>query len=489
MPSRSLLHRGLPLLALLLAVACGPRPDEAPVVRTIGTRSAALAAYCTATIQGSGALDVEEDYLPHVVACENGAADDEALRAQAVAARSYLYYKLDRGDPVADGQSDQVYTCGNAPTQRHYDAVATTAGEVLRYRDTQIAAFYVAGAVPSADDCVALPGDNDYSGTEHYVTYNWGNAAEGLEQTSLGWVNAANYQNRGCQSQNGANCLSQQGWGYEDILRFYYGMDIEHVVAEGDCVVPTGLAHGCGLVVSEEETVYDESGGCFIRGCASGPAWAEHDVGAGGGALVTGGYESPERDCFGRWQLSFASAGEYVVDVHVPDLAPLVSEATYVVRHAAQDTTVVVPQASVGGWVTLGTFAFDVGSFQYVELSDLAPEDGTVQDGPWVVFDAVRVRRAGTPPSDAGVLDAGDPGEDAADDAGRDAGVPDEEDAGVDDDDASVDLGDLPPSVVYECACVAARQRTAGGGMLALLAGGALVVRRRRAGPRSSTGW
>lgn len=480
LPHRSPLSRGrLAVLApLLFAAACGPRPDAAPQVRTIGTRSAALAAYCTATIQGSGAVDVEEDYLPRVVACENGAADDEALRAQAVAARSYLYYKLDRGDPIADGQSDQVYTCGNPPNQRHYDAVATTAGEVLRYRDTPVAAFYVAGAVPSSDDCVALPGDNDYSSTEHYVTYNWGNAADGLEQTTLGWVNAGNYANRGCQSQNGADCLSEHGWPYEDILRFYYGMDIEHVVAEGPCVVPTGLPHGCGVVVGDHEAIYDEAGACFVRGCATGPAWSERPTGVGGGSLVTGGYASDERDCFGRWQLSFANAGEYVVDVHVPDLAGLVSEATYVVRHAALDTTVVVPQGSVSGWVTLGTFAFDVGSFQYVELSDLAPEAGTVEDGPWVAFDAVRVRPAGAPVDDAGVLDAGHPGE-----PGLDAGG--SEDAGLDDDDAG-DLGDLPPSVIYACTCDDTSGPDGGAGVLALLVG-ALVVTRRRAAPRSST--
>lgn len=479
LPHRAFLSRLAPLgLSLtLLVAACGPRPESEPLVRTVGTRSASLAAYCTAPMQGHGDVDVEEDYLPRVVACENGPAGDEALRAQAVAARSFLYYKLARGDSVVDGQSDQVYTCGNPPTQRHYDAVASTAGEVLRYRDTPVAAFYVAGAIPSGEDCVALPGDNDYSNTERYVTYNWGNAGAGLEQSSLGWVNAGNHANRGCHSQNGAHCLSLLGWGYEDILRFYYGMDIEHVVAEGPCVVPTGLPHSCGVVVAGGEAIYDEGGACFFRGCASDKGWDERTEGHGGASLLTAG-ASAERDCFGRWQLSFAEAGEHTIEVHVPELEGLVSEATYVVRHGGLETTVVVPQASVSGWVTLGTFAFDAGSFQYVELSDLAPEGGSPEDGPWVAFDAVRVRPQGSSFEDAGTPDSGSPdaGESQDDEHGA-------EDAGAGDlEDASVRLDDLPPSVVYACTCVAASERAGGGGALAL-ALAALLLRRRRAAP------
>jgi len=49
-----------------------------------------LDAYCSVTVRGVGTLDVETDYLPHVIACENGAASFEALRAQAVSARSYM---------------------------------------------------------------------------------------------------------------------------------------------------------------------------------------------------------------------------------------------------------------------------------------------------------------------------------------------------------------------------------------------------------------
>src|SRR5438045_1492775 len=82
----------------------------------------------------------------------------------------------------------------------------TTAGEVLSYHGDVIAAFFVAGAIPSTSDCVAAASDRDPTNTEQWVTYNWGSSGANVEQTPLGWVNAANYRNRGCKSQNGANC-------------------------------------------------------------------------------------------------------------------------------------------------------------------------------------------------------------------------------------------------------------------------------------------
>jgi len=209
--------------------------DEA---RSFGTALLSLSAYCTAQVEGRGRKDVETDYIPRVIRCENGSAPFEALKAQAVAARSYLYYKLNRSGAVGDGQHDQVYTCGPQPSELHYRAAAETAGLVLQYSGTQVAAFYVAGAIPSTDSCVARSSDTDHYNTERYVTYNWGKSGSGIEQTTLGWVNSGNHANRGCKSQNGASCLANKGWGFRDILKFYYGMDIAFVQAEGSCVDP-----------------------------------------------------------------------------------------------------------------------------------------------------------------------------------------------------------------------------------------------------------
>lgn len=249
-------------VAWVLGAGCG-----APPTAEVEQHQAAVTAYCTATVNGVGQVDVESDYLPHVVQCENGGAPPEALKAQAVAARSYLYYKLDTSGSVNDGTSDQVYSCGRTPTAAHIQAVQETAGIVLRYSGETICAFFVAGGIPSASDCVWASGDSDPTGTEHYVTYNWGLSGSGIEQTSLGWVNPGNVFNRGCQSQNGASCLANQGWGYEDILRFYYGDDIGIEQAVGSCVTPTECTSG------QEETRDCDLCGTERRTCSAGGTW------------------------------------------------------------------------------------------------------------------------------------------------------------------------------------------------------------------------
>jgi hypothetical protein len=220
--------RRLALLSFALG-GCVASPD-------VGSVSQPVTAYCEAMVQGVGLVDVESDYLPHVVNCENGAAAFEALKAQAVAARTYLYYRLDRTGSVADGTSDQVYSCGREPREEHYEAVRQTEGVVLQYGERTIAGFFVAGARNQpAPDCRGST--DDPTNTERYVTYNEGLSGDAITQTTLGFVHPTNTYNRGCMSQNGGHCLAGQGWGYEDILRFYYGADIEIVRAEGSCVV------------------------------------------------------------------------------------------------------------------------------------------------------------------------------------------------------------------------------------------------------------
>jgi hypothetical protein len=263
---------------LLLFAACEPDLDS---------RTQALDAYCTATVNtrsaGTQMLDVETDYIPHVVTCENGNADQAALEAQAIAARSYLYYRLDRTGDIGDGQGDQVYTCARAPGPEHIAAAADTAGLVLRYPPataaTQVAAFYVAGALPDPTTCHG--GANDPTNTERYVTYNEGRSGTDVIQTTLGFVSPTNYANRGCMSQNGSDCLSQQGRAFDEILQFYYGADIVIERAVGPCVPEVTMPDaGTGGDDAGDDPNGDLGGGC----CSTGA----RDSGAGSLALGLG---------------------------------------------------------------------------------------------------------------------------------------------------------------------------------------------------------
>ncbi len=219
--------------ALFFMSACTLEPEP-----ETETQRRHITAYCTANVEGRS-IPTETDYLPHVVACENGAAPFEALKAQAVAARTFLYYKMDSAGTIGDGSGDQVYTCANQPRQIHYDAVTATAGQVLRYNSVTICSFFVAGAIPTTSDCVPSASDEDPTNTERYVTYNEGLSGSNIHQSSLGWVNPGNDYNRGCLSQNGSSCLDDsRSYDYRRILRFYYGADIEIVTAEGSCIGP-----------------------------------------------------------------------------------------------------------------------------------------------------------------------------------------------------------------------------------------------------------
>ncbi|WP_432798109.1 SpoIID/LytB domain-containing protein [Poriferisphaera sp. WC338] len=202
--------------------------------------SAYIPGYDTIDVTGTyaGTYDIESVYLPGVVAHENGFAHEEALKAQAVAARTYAYYKKLVTSPgsIANGTSDQVFRKSGYQTrvqQKHYDAVAATAGEVLTFNGNIIAGFYVAGGKPTAlpltpTDTTTPAFSSDPTNTEKWVTYTYPNDDIGNSNlgTPLGFQGSP--RNRGAMSQNGSNYLAtSRDMNYIDILKYYYGADIQ----------------------------------------------------------------------------------------------------------------------------------------------------------------------------------------------------------------------------------------------------------------------
>ena len=253
---------GLTCLVAFVA-GCGGPVDE-PDDGTLGVRTDAVSAplgqaYCEASVQGIGTISAEDDYLPHVITCENGGASLEALKAQAIAARSVLYYNMATTGSICDGQGCQVYSCGAQPAAKHYQAVKETAGMYLSYAGMLTYGFYVAGdSNTSAPSCKGASG-----ATEHYVTYNEGKTGGAVTQTSLGYVGPPGYgQNRGCMGQWGARCLeNQKGYGYADILRFYYGADIQILTAPGSCTGCEARCDGTKIINAD-----CSSGDCAVFG-------------------------------------------------------------------------------------------------------------------------------------------------------------------------------------------------------------------------------
>jgi len=213
-------------------MGCGGVEESPNVEEAVAESSEALTAHCSVKVIGVGTVDVEKDYLPHVVHCENGGAPYEALKAQAIAARTYLYYKLLNSDSITDGQGDQVYSCGSGPTASQIKAVQETAGQVIRHDNLTICSFFVAGdPTLSAPGCIGNDAD---AATEKYVTYNNGLSGSAVHPSTLG--SSSSPYNRGCMSQWGTRCLSNAGKTNAQMLRFYYGADIDVVTATGSCI-------------------------------------------------------------------------------------------------------------------------------------------------------------------------------------------------------------------------------------------------------------
>jgi hypothetical protein len=223
------------------------------------------------------------DYLPNVVNQEDGtnqlpgagggANSLAAYEAQAVAARSFLYYQQPtNGGFIIDSVANQVYSSSTnafAPTALEELATQLTDGIVLEYNGNQNTAstssadkvttgdvivdgFFVAGAYPTASDpnfgmptsAQSASGTDDPTQTENSVTYNRGVYGSNIAQSNRGFVNIGNLQDRGGLSQNGIDYLTTNvdpGTGltfnYADALRYYYGADINLTV-----VSPTGTS-------------------------------------------------------------------------------------------------------------------------------------------------------------------------------------------------------------------------------------------------------
>lgn len=207
---------------------------------------AMMDAPCTVNVAGYGEVDLENDYIPNVIACENGNAPPEALRAAAIMARGFAYYKtkIEGKTVLQNSEADQVYRCSYRPNgagPEHYAAARATTGQHPRWRGHIIAPFYVAGNEPpnpnAADPVNSCKGTGGINGvgTEGLVTYNYGKFDCDIEMSDQGWVTnpcTRNPHNRGTASQNGQACLANFGWAAPELLEYYYGADIEMSTAD-----------------------------------------------------------------------------------------------------------------------------------------------------------------------------------------------------------------------------------------------------------------
>ncbi|MEZ4293852.1 MAG: SpoIID/LytB domain-containing protein [Polyangiaceae bacterium] len=210
-------------LALLAAPGCLPSPRPATIAPSILPPAPAGPSSALWLATEDGWMELE-DYVARVCTRENGAAAFEALKAQAVAARTYVLRAMRDEAPIGtpdkplpNSQSFQTYAAVASPACAA--ATAETRGLLLRYQGALIVANYVAGARLRDDGLFA----DDPTKTEKWVTYNRGRWGTNVVPTPLSRVDRKD--NRGCMSQNGADWMARRGHTFVTILRFYYGED------------------------------------------------------------------------------------------------------------------------------------------------------------------------------------------------------------------------------------------------------------------------
>lgn len=142
-----------------------------------------------------------EDYLTGVVPYEMGnSAPLEALKAQAVAARTYTINRMNQRKnyiyDLVDTTNDQVYNGNNTGTAKCTEAVLSTAGLVLHYGGKPIIAYYSAsngGQTESAKNAWGSVG-YDYL-TVRDDPFDRGNAASVVKRATVYADNGASGQN------------------------------------------------------------------------------------------------------------------------------------------------------------------------------------------------------------------------------------------------------------------------------------------------------
>jgi hypothetical protein len=209
----------------LAAAGCAPAVDGGED----GT-SSELSQVPQSVVVNGQSYDVENEYLPRVVQCENPKASAESLKAQAIAARTWLTANTGgQASPhVGDSQSAQVFTCSANQRGQYVPptvkaAVQATRGQIVLHNGVVTGGFYVAGA---NQDSACHPTSDDPTGTQHWVTERNVNQSG---DAVLGRGNVPSTDsNRGCMGQLQANCLAgRQGLSAAQLLAYFYGADIE----------------------------------------------------------------------------------------------------------------------------------------------------------------------------------------------------------------------------------------------------------------------
>lgn len=153
-----------------------------------------------------------EDYIKGVLPSEMPSGwEVEALKAQAIAARSYALANLGKrakyGYDLNDTTEDQVYGGAGAETAKTNQIVEDTKGLVLIYDYKIIPAYYSASAGGQTINASSAWGNNDLPYIRSVPSFD-----DNVKKNGHGVG----------MSQHGANNLAKQGYNSYQILQYFY---------------------------------------------------------------------------------------------------------------------------------------------------------------------------------------------------------------------------------------------------------------------------
>jgi cell wall-associated NlpC family hydrolase len=150
-------------------------------------------------------MDFEREYMPGNVAAEMGDCKEiEALKAQAIAGRSYALRYISLGAAIYDTGKAQAYLASRANSARyalHRKAAEDTAGIVVAYEGTPVITHYSASNGGRVRD-YNLPWEIEFPDKWDNTKVKHGHGAG--------------------MSQNGAENMARAGKTYREILAYYY---------------------------------------------------------------------------------------------------------------------------------------------------------------------------------------------------------------------------------------------------------------------------
>ncbi|MEM6990235.1 MAG: hypothetical protein AAF721_07055, partial [Myxococcota bacterium] len=189
-------------------------------------------------------IAMDPDYVAKVLQCDFEKLGPVGLRAAAVAVRSTAYWQMASGKEVCS--SDLLhcpnYTCDGTPSEKFREAAEATRGQYLSFNDTVTYGYYLAG-----EEFNEASVSCQHPIEDERVTYNDDLSGDDVKQSPLGKrseTTDANYgQNRGAMSVAALECLDARGDSMGDILRFFYGKDIEisQTPVDRDCPQDTAF--------------------------------------------------------------------------------------------------------------------------------------------------------------------------------------------------------------------------------------------------------